>query len=264
MYEHYNTLFIGKVFINLKSIDSTNLFALQLLKEKAVIEGTVIRAEQQYAGRGQRDNSWLSEANKNLTLSIILTPKWLPINQQFYLTMVAALGVRHCLAAICGTKKIVQIKWPNDILINGKKIAGILIENNVLGKQISSSVVGIGINVNQTKFDTALPFASSLRVVTQQKLSLDKVANLLYHHIEALYLQLRNRQFNSIKQQYWVHLMGKNTFLRYKQRKSNDIIYAKIIDVLEDGRILMDCKSTFYQQKIQQCQFYFKEIEWLR
>jgi BirA family biotin operon repressor/biotin-[acetyl-CoA-carboxylase] ligase len=140
-------LFIGHTILNFNELPSTNDY----LKENASFfnEGTVVWTKNQTSGRGQQGNKWISEADKNLTFSILLLPHFLQVNKQFYLSMVTALAVTDFL------KKFdveAQIKWPNDILVNKKKISGILIENTLKGNSINCSIVGVGININQTNF----------------------------------------------------------------------------------------------------------------
>lgn len=115
----------------------------------------------QSRGRGQRGNSWSSSAGANLTFSVVLCPGFLETAQQFYLSKAVSLAVCDTVESF-GVRP--QVKWPNDIYIDGRKVAGILIENDLAGNFLSRSVVGIGINVNQTEFDPALPNPTSLAV----------------------------------------------------------------------------------------------------
>ena len=166
------TLFIGQNSINLKSIDSTNSYASELLRQNAPLEGTMIYTFDQHNGRGQRGNTWYSQPNKNATLSYILYPTFLQIEKQFLLNKITCLAVADLMAEIIGHSKgltqkdkAVQIKWPNDIYVGNKKISGILIENTLRETSIRSSIVGIGININQTDFTDAIN-ATSLALLT--------------------------------------------------------------------------------------------------
>jgi len=118
---------------------------LFLLKQNNIAEGTVVSTFNQTKGRGNANNNWLSEADKNLSISIIYKPKFLLAKQQFYLNMAICLGI---IDALKPTAQF-TIKWPNDIYYKNYKVAGLLIENTLIGENLKHSVIGIGLNVNQ-------------------------------------------------------------------------------------------------------------------
>jgi BirA family biotin operon repressor/biotin-[acetyl-CoA-carboxylase] ligase len=152
----FSSLFIGQNFFTLKEVDSTNNFLKELLSNSTpLVEGTVIMAENQYAGRGQQHKSWHTEPGKNLTFSILLMPVFLPVEDQFDLTRVVSLGVFDALWPITGNK--LKIKWPNDLYYGDNKLGGILIENIIQSGKIKASVIGIGLNINQESFPPYLP-----------------------------------------------------------------------------------------------------------
>ena len=140
---------IGKNIIEIEETDSTNLYTSILLKSKKIPEGTVISAFRQNSGRGQGNNLWESEAGKNLTVSIVLYPYFLPIEEQSMLNKVISLGIYDMMTALTKGKANIKIKWPNDIYISDKKVSGILIENAIIGNKFIHSIVGVGININQ-------------------------------------------------------------------------------------------------------------------
>ena len=145
-----HTLFVGKVIHHFEQLPSTNEYATDFITKNKPSEGTVISASNQTAGRGQHDSIWESTANQNLTLSIVFYPTFLLPKHQFWLSQAIALGVRDFIAM--NTNKKVFIKWANDIYIEHKKVAGILIQNSISGTAIMNSTVGIGININQSEF----------------------------------------------------------------------------------------------------------------
>lgn len=149
--ECLQTKWLGKNIIYEEIIDSTNQYAKKLGEEN-VINGTVVVAGQQTAGRGRRGRDWVSPKG-NCYLSMLLRP---PIHAEHAsrLTLVAALALAESITEVSGLK--VQIKWPNDIVINGKKLCGILTESSFDGNDLKYVVIGIGINVNQDVFDTAI------------------------------------------------------------------------------------------------------------
>lgn len=140
---------IGRKLIHLESVDSTNNYTANLVKSQGLSSGTVILADEQFAGRGQRGAEWVVEPGMNLTFSIYLEVVNLSVEHQFDLSKTVALSICHFLEKL-GIES--QVKWPNDILVNGNKIAGVLIENAISSSGPIRSVVGIGINVNQTRF----------------------------------------------------------------------------------------------------------------
>jgi BirA family biotin operon repressor/biotin-[acetyl-CoA-carboxylase] ligase len=178
---------------------STNSFALDLCQQPPnPADGTVIITSNQISGRGQRGNEWMSEGGKNLTFSIIFKPHFLAIGDQFYLNVFASLAIRDYLTRQgCAA---VRIKWPNDILVNDRKICGILIENQLSGVRIDATVVGIGLNINQEFFPAVK--ATSLAIIKSQPFELDVELELLLACIEARYLQLREGQLPALLREY--------------------------------------------------------------
>ena len=136
----FSGLFIGRNLITLKEVDSTNTFLKDALsKSTPLLDGSVIMADRQLAGRGQSGNSWISEAGKNLTFSVLLNPVFLAIERQFDLNMAVSLALNDFF-----NKYKIQaatIKWPNDSYINNKKVAGILIENILQGNKIKHEAI---------------------------------------------------------------------------------------------------------------------------
>ena len=185
-----SNLFVGQYIIRLAIVDSTNNYARELIRDKMPIEGTVIIAGSQTGGRGQRSNSWSAEPGLNLTCSYILNPAFLAATSQFALSAAVALSVFDTIRAFVPNAEV-KIKWPNDILIGNKKVAGILIENSLKRSNLDTSVVGIGINVNQNDFDSNLN-ATSISKITDGKLDVDDVLKTLNEHLEKHYLRLRS------------------------------------------------------------------------
>ena len=150
-------------------------------------DGDIVIALSQTAGRGQRGNSWLSEKGKNLTFSIVLEPEQLEAEKQFQLSKAVTLALAATLDRY-GLEA--RVKWPNDIYISSRKIAGILIENNISGAWIARSVVGIGLNVNQVAFDPALPNPTSVIAETGCQEDIFKILEEFYRLFMPLYRNL--------------------------------------------------------------------------
>ncbi|HEY9049754.1 MAG TPA: biotin--[acetyl-CoA-carboxylase] ligase [Ohtaekwangia sp.] len=193
-----NTLFIGQNLVFVPECHSTNTLALQLCQQPSTPEGTLVITNNQTAGRGQRGNSWEAAPGTNFTFSLVLKPAFLLLRDQFFLNIVIALAVHDYLL----TKKIadVRIKWPNDIMIAGKKVCGILIENQVQGNRFSNSIAGIGININQEQF--GISTATSLYRVTGNRYTLADELEILLQKTEARYIQLRQNQQAKLREDY--------------------------------------------------------------
>jgi BirA family biotin operon repressor/biotin-[acetyl-CoA-carboxylase] ligase len=152
--------------IKIKEIDSTNHWLKEQSNKQFLDEGTTVVAEYQTAGKGPRGNRWDSEAGKNITCSLLLYPDFLPVKQHFLLSKVVALGIKDAAEQYI---RPVHIKWPNDIYYQNRKIAGILIENEITGQTIGKSIVGIGLNVNQEQFSDAAPNAVSIKQILGER-----------------------------------------------------------------------------------------------
>ncbi|WP_031525661.1 biotin--[acetyl-CoA-carboxylase] ligase [Dyadobacter crusticola] len=199
-----DTLIIGKKVIYLPSCHSTNDIAAEIVHAGLFTEGTVVITGHQLSGRGQRGTSWVSNPGENLTLSIVLTPAFLSVQNQFLISQTVALGIRAYLERYVSG---VQIKWPNDILVKERKICGILIENAIQGSRLNTSIVGIGLNINQMSFNSEL--ASSLFIETGNVFALADEFALLMHSLDAAYLQLRSgHRYDEIRQAYMDSLYG--------------------------------------------------------
>lgn len=247
-----NTLFIGRNMVELDAVDSTNNYAKSLLSNSKPTEGTVILAHEQFAGRGQAGSSWQTAPGLNITLSIILYPARLEAVNQFYLSMAIALGVKDFCETLVPEE--FKIKWPNDVFHNNSKVAGILIENTIASGSIQTSVVGIGINLNQQTFSEDLPHATSLGIISQKTFNLTEAVGVLCACIEKYYLQLRQQHFNFLDKAYMVALY------RYQQthhfKKGNQIIKGEINGVAKDGKLILHVGGK--EQR-----FAFKEIEYV-
>ena len=250
----FSSLFVGQNLVTLKEIGSTNNYLKELLaNSKPVIEGTVIMAENQYAGRGQMQNGWFTEPGKNLTFSILLKPGFLAITNQFDLNRAVSMGVYDTLAPLLGKK--LKIKWPNDIYYADYKIGGMLIENLVQGSTIKDSVIGIGLNVNQHKFPEALPNAASMSRILNNDFDLTELLGKICLNIERWYLKLKAGNYDLIRAAYLEALYW---FKEYKPYKTTTRSFnGSIVDVAPDGRLII--KETDNNQLL----FKFKEVQFL-
>ncbi|MEM6379947.1 MAG: biotin--[acetyl-CoA-carboxylase] ligase [Bacteroidota bacterium] len=247
-----NTIFIGKVLLHFPDLPSTNVYAQELLSKSRPSEGTVIITDHQTAGRGQIGSSWQSEDKKNLTLSLILFPKFIAANAQFILSQAIALAVRAFIAQYC--KAPVYVKWPNDVYVGNRKIAGILIQNTLSGKNIQSTVAGMGININQTIFDPSITNVTSLLQETQTEFNLSDLLPMLLQEIESFYLKLKNGRIDWIRRTYLSHLYQYQEWAMY-QKKDGTVIKGQIVGVTPQGQLCLQHQKTEY--------FDLKEIKFL-
>lgn len=167
--------------IKVLATNSTNVLLREKLQENPDLQNCSIRAVEQTAGKGQRGASWESEPGKNLTCSLLLTNLAIPVQQQFKLSAIVAMALYKVLKQfdIPG----LQLKWPNDILTDGKKVAGILIENRLEGNNIKNSIIGLGLNLNQDKFESTAK-ATSLKKVTGKNYAVDLLWKTIINQIE--------------------------------------------------------------------------------
>jgi len=227
------SLFIGRTLIEHEHLDSTNSYALKVLRDQNVPEGTIFYTENQTEGRGQVNNAWVSESADSLTFSVVLYPRFLTASDQFQLNKAIALGVYDYLSEHADG---VRIKWPNDLLLGGKKVGGILIENQLKGSQLSCSVVGIGINLNQRRFPLALSGATSLYKFSRVSYVPMEQMKALCSFIEARYLQIRQRS-RDLRADYFRALHRNAGWFKYEDR--NGAFEAEIVGVEPGGRLIL-------------------------
>jgi BirA family biotin operon repressor/biotin-[acetyl-CoA-carboxylase] ligase len=248
----FSGLFVGQNLVTLKEVDSTNTFLKNLVSNsKPLPEGTVIMAENQYAGRGQQQNRWFTEAGKNLSFSILLKPTFLLLNDQFALTQAISLGVAKGLSHVAGEG--IKIKWPNDIYYNNRKLGGILIENMVQGAQINNSVIGIGLNINQEQFPDYLPNATSIRQILHRDYDLKALLSEICKCIEACYLQLKAGKASELNQDYLSCLYGINEIRNFK---SDGKLFSGIITgVTSRGLLKIKSGETEHEYNLKEVEF---------
>lgn len=180
--------FIGAHIIELNQVDSTNSALKLLIKKEELPEGTLLIAKEQKKGRGQLGKGWISEKSKNFTGTYLLNPK-LDLQNVFVLNLIISLAVKNVAEDyLSNSKKEVKIKWPNDILVDRKKIAGILIENQIQSVQILNSFIGIGFNINQINFPEFNRKATSLGVELNHEFSIENFTERLSIHIQQFYM----------------------------------------------------------------------------
>ncbi len=200
-----HTQFVGQHVIYEAACASTNSLAAQCLDKTRLLEGTVVITDHQYRGRGQRGNAWYSELHKNLTFSVIFYPTFLAAQQIFSLNIITTLAIQNVLARYIPSG--LCIKWPNDIYYRDQKLGGVLIENVLEKHTLKASIIGIGLNINQSCF--TLPTATSLLLACQCTFNLPQLLTQILARLERNYLQLRAQdiaplQAAYLKNMYWI------------------------------------------------------------
>jgi len=251
-----NSLFIGKVAKYLERINSTNAFANNLLAKSNPIEGTVIYTDDQYAGRGQIGSKWESHVGKNIIMSVILLPKFLPVQDQFKLNQVVALAIYDLLKTFEVKSGRLSIKWPNDIYIGKKKIGGVLIENKLKGTSLSATVIGIGLNINQNQFPSDVPNPTSLCLETGQEHSLEHLLEDLCLCLERRYLQLKAGNASVLYRDYVQQLYGYQEWHFFIVAATGEQLYGKIMGIAPTGMIQIMTTENILE-------FAFKEIQFV-
>jgi BirA family biotin operon repressor/biotin-[acetyl-CoA-carboxylase] ligase len=237
--------------IYLPSTTSTNAWLQDYCLQQACAEGTLVYTSYQTNGRGQLSNKWESEAGKNLLLSMLFTPTWLPVKDQFILSQAVALGVVDFLR---GYDADFQVKWPNDIYWRGKKIAGILIENHLQGSVIGASIVGIGLNINQLEFLSDAPNPVSLAQITHTTFELKACLEALHQALWRRYTQAQENP-QQIREDYLSVLYRYRQWATYQDAQG--VFEGMITDVENRGYLHILSRAGIDQK------YAFKEVQFL-
>ncbi len=206
--------------IKFSDLDSTNSYAFSLSSDKIFKEGLVIVSSYQRKGKGQRENIWESEKGKNLLVSVVIEPN-ISIRKQFDISKIASFSIMDCLLFL-GVKS--KIKWPNDILVGRKKIAGILIQNMISKDIISHSVIGIGLNINQLLFDDYDPQATSLKLELEKDFAVEEIQEILLNNIQNRIKAYRSGLAMEAEFNKALFQKDKISFFEDNQHKFNGII----------------------------------------
>ena len=243
------TLFVGRKLHYLPTCHSTNDIASELLAQKKATEGTLIVTDDQIAGRGQRGNAWESVPYQNVTLSVVLLPNFLHPKDQFLMTMMISVALIDLLCAFLPDG--LKIKWPNDIYYYDRKIAGILIESAIQQEDIESTIIGIGLNVNQSQFIT--PNAISLFQITNRQFHLEGIISRLCETMEKRYLELKGGDWTTLKSTYTKSLYRLNQVHRFQ---STEAFTGKIRGVEDTGKLCIEVNGKILT-------FDFKEVKFI-
>jgi BirA family biotin operon repressor/biotin-[acetyl-CoA-carboxylase] ligase len=243
-------------YIHLADVDSTNNYVANMVRKGNIESGTVVSADFQQDGRGQRATKWQSMLAQNALFSVYLKWDKFTAADQFQISMLTALVIAETLEQF-GLQKI-EIKWPNDIHADNQKIAGILIENELNGNMINSSILGIGLNVNQIQFDAQLK-ATSMKLETGQffvvQFVIQAIASKLMHKLNEL--QSENNIYPTIKKDYLNKLKGYQKQAMIFNNLSKKSYRIKVLDVSKTGQLLASNEQNQLES------FDIKDIVWI-
>ena len=244
------------LFIFIPETCSTNIFLAKMAEDKR-LEGskledfTVIYSDYQTAGKGLSENQWHSNPKENILTSLYFTPAISP-QKQFYFNVFFSLSVKKMLDRYLD---VVKIKWPNDIYINDKKIAGILIEHTIQGDSLMQSIAGVGINLNQTQFSPSIPNPTSLKLETGYQYGRISLIKELAVKAVPYYEKLLNGDYKNLLNDYYRYLYRFNEYHYYMIKKEK--AEARIVGTDEYGHLLLEKKNGV------RCHCGYKEVEYL-
>jgi BirA family biotin operon repressor/biotin-[acetyl-CoA-carboxylase] ligase len=242
---------IGEPFNILPTTDSTNNHAMNEARLGQTSDGAAYFALDQYQGKGQRDKTWNSKPGENIILSVVKDCSGLHLNNQCQLSVAVSLACFDFFSAYAGDET--RIKWPNDIYWRDRKAGGILIENMVKSDRWGKAIIGMGININQTTFDTIEGQPVSLKKITGKSFDPISLAKELCQHLEHRFLVLENKPFDQLLSAYNDQLYKKDELVPFK--RNNIQFQAKVNGVDKDGHLLI---MHGMEERIR-----FGEITWL-
>lgn len=217
---------------------STNSYLRNYMLQHTLEEGSIVVAHVQTAGRGQAGNCWEAEPGKNLTFSVVLYPEVIPANMQFLISQITALSLKELLDQYTTN---ITVKWPNDVYWNEHKICGMLIENDLMGREISCSIIGIGLNINQILFQSDAPNPISLGQITRETYNLETLLNQFRSIFFRRYLNLLKGEFESIRSAYR-QVLYRGEGYHYYQDETNTF-EAEIAGIESTGHLLLRLRS---------------------
>ncbi len=244
--------------VELEETDSTNRYVNDLCDHASATpaEYTTVTARFQTSGKGQRGNSWESEAGQNLLFSTVLYPRFIEARRQFVLSQIVSLAVKEELDT---HTEGISIKWPNDIYWHEKKICGMLIENVLEGTCIGRCILGIGLNLNQTVFCSSAPNPVSLKQITGRNYDAPTVLDGFLHRLHTYYEALRHdengRFAASIARRYAEALFRREGLYPYEDADGRFL--ARLADVEPDGRFVLQDETGRLRK------YLFKEVQYI-
>lgn len=222
---------------HLVEVESTNAFLIDYIAKITPVDGFCVFSDFQTAGKGQYGRTWDSERSKNILASFVFNTTWLKEKEIFFLHQISSLAVQSIVKKYLPFQSV-KIKWPNDILVNIKKIAGILIQNVFRGQQLIWSIIGIGLNVNQNKFGSDLN-ATSLILESEKNYDLNEILTELHKELMTFFeVKKKNHDFDLLDD-YNQELFGLNESLNF-QKVDGELFIGRLLAVDELGQIKIE------------------------
>lgn len=243
--------FVGANRIFEEAVGSTNEVLKEIAKEKTLPEGTLLYTSNQNKGKGQLGAKWESEAGKNFAGTFLFHPK-VKIAEGYHISMIASLAVRELVAELVDNEEEVKVKWPNDILVDQKKIAGILIENSIANEVISESFIGIGLNINQEEFSTFDRAATSLKLEKGNNFSVSDIIDSLSIHLQQFYMLYKTKGVEPIQKLFLEELYLKDVWANYYTDREEELM---IVSADETGLIVEDRAGKRRSYDLKEIQF---------
>ena len=241
----------SRFFKILDSVDSTNNYAMAQVHAGMAKHGMAWFAREQATGKGQRGHGWDSESGKNIALSLVLQPELLNITQGFFLSATVALACHELFSIYAGDET--SIKWPNDLYWRDRKAGGILIENVQQGAAWKYAIAGVGININQTTFNSELKNPVSIKQITGKDHDAARLGEELYELIMKRTSAMKTISFEKTLKAYNQHLFGLNKTVRLK--KGNAVFETVIKEVNTYGQLVtVDAVERTFE---------FGEVSWV-
>ena len=237
------------------SCTSTNDILTAKFRNNEISEGELLCTFNQTQGRGQRENTWLSEPEKNLAFSFLLQPQHFPVTSAFYFSKAIPVAICNFFKSLTGLQDF-EVKWPNDIYFQDKKIGGILIENTVKGDQLKNVLIGVGLNINQERFN--LPKAISLKKICQEEYDLKALCMQLLPYLDQSLSNVFNFNFSSVENEYLKQMYRRGEIHKFRNLKNGNLFSAEILGTQQSGELVVrNAESNALEY------FGIKEIEYL-
>lgn len=227
--------YFGSHIIQIDRVSSTNNYAAKLLNQTKIPFGAVIMAQFQDDGRGQRGAVWQSKSGENLLFSAILDGSLMKECPPFFLSKCVAVSIKDTLSYFLKHK--IHLKWPNDVLVERRKIAGVLIESQWKGNNLFSSIIGVGLNVNQTHFEYGFD-ATSMKLLSANDYDLKEVLQVLCTKLNFNFNRLLSKEYSDLQQDYLSSLYKYNEKTHFKIGDKLEEVVLK--DVNENGMVSLE------------------------
>jgi BirA family biotin operon repressor/biotin-[acetyl-CoA-carboxylase] ligase len=240
------------MFIHKSKVTSTNDELKTLMSSNGLEEYDVLSSDYQSTGKGQRGNTWESNSGENILMSLLLAPHFLQPQKQFYISKAVSIAIAEVLSHYV---KGVSVKWPNDIYVGEKKIAGILVENVIKGSEIQSSIVGMGININQIDFSENLPNPTSIQKITGNEYVVREIAQEIVEAIKRSYTLLKEGNSALIDKDYLHRLYRRDGIWSFRDNEGE--FSSPIVRVEVEGAIVLMRNGA-------EKSYWFKEVKFVR